>query len=176
MSTTPLLPPALAAWAHRLLGWATLIPHSLLALLARIGIAATFWRSGQTKIVGWGDAGFWGTLKGMITEPGGWALKDQTWYLFENMYQVPVLPPAWSAVMATVNEHVFPVFILLGLATRLAVLPLLGMTLVIQTFVFPSDYPSHSLWAVAMLYLLARGPGVVSLDRVVGPRLIGSAS
>ena len=44
------------------------------------------------------------------------------------------------------------------------------MTLVIQVFVYPSAFPTHGLWAVSMLYIMARGPGVVSLDHWIARR------
>lgn len=127
------------------------IPHWLIAVLARIGIAQVFWASGRTKVE-------------------GLALKDSTFFLFESEYQVPFLPPALAAYMATVAEHVFPVLLVIGLASRFSALALLGMTAVIQLFVYPGAWTVHILWAAILLYIAARGPGAVSLDHLLARR------
>ena len=77
------------------------------------------------------------------------------------------LPPELAAQMATVAEHVFPVLLVLGLCTRLSALALLGMTLVIQVFVYPLGWPTHLLWGALLLYLVRFGAGPLSLDRVL---------
>ena len=56
---------------------------------------------------------------------------------------------------------------MLGLFTRLSALALLGMTLVIQVFVYPDAWPTHLSWAVLLLYLIGRGAGAWSLDRLL---------
>ncbi len=127
------------------------VPHWLIALLARIGVAQVFWASGRTKVE-------------------GFALKDSTFFLFESEYQVPLLPPELAAYAATVAEHVFPVLLLMGFASRLSALALLGMTAVIQIFVYPGAWTVHILWAVILLYIAARGPGAVSLDHLLARR------
>ena len=68
---------------------------------------------------------------------------------------------------AVTAEHLFPVLLVLGLFTRLSALGLLGMTLVIEIFVYPDAYLTHGLWAIAFLWIIARGPGPLSLDRVL---------
>jgi putative oxidoreductase len=50
---------------------------------------------------------------------------------------------------------------------------MLGMTLVIEIFVYPDYWSEHLLWASALLLVLTRGPGVVSLDHLIWPRLFG---
>ena len=156
--TTPGLRP-------RALAWLEAIPHSLVALVARIGIAMTFWQSGQTKVVGLAVdpvAGQWQL---------GWpSLAPGAVDLFRYEYALPVLPPEWAALMAATAEHVFPLLLLLGLATRLSALALLGMTVVIQVFVYPLAYPTHALWATVLLLLASRGAGVVSLDHWLSRR------
>ena len=67
-------------------------------------------------------------------------------------------------------EHLFPVLLVLGLFTRFAAFSLLVMTTVIQIFVYPDAWPTHLSWAGLLLYLLGRGAGPVSLDRVFGIR------
>jgi len=141
------------------------IPHSANALLARLGIALTFWTSGQTKI------------EGFVLDPIGWNVElglphvsDSAIELFRSEYALPVIPPELAAHLAAFAEHAFPVLLLFGLATRLSAFALLMMTLVIQVFVYPSAYPTHALWASLLLYLMARGPGALSVDRLVANR------
>jgi len=124
------------------------IPDSLLSLVARIAAGGVFWRSGQTKIE-------------------GLHINDSTFFLFREEYMVPLLPPDVAAYMATVSENVFSVLLIVGLASRLSAGALLGMTAVIQLFVYPGAWPEHVLWVTALLVLVARGPGVVSLDHLL---------
>lgn len=125
------------------------VPHDLVALAARVFPAAVFWASGRTKL-------------------DGLTMKSSTIFLFEHEYSLPLIPPHLAAWLATVAEHLFPVLLLLGLATRLSALALLGMTAVIQIFVYPGAWPTHGLWAACFLVLIAQGPGRVSLDAVLG--------
>jgi putative oxidoreductase len=81
---------------------------------------------------------------------------------------LPVLPTVLAAQMATALELAVPPFLAAGLLARLATLPLLGMVAVIQIFVYPQAWPEHLLWASILLFVLARGPGAWSLDRLVG--------
>ncbi|MBU0747682.1 MAG: DoxX family protein [Gammaproteobacteria bacterium] len=127
-------------------------PHSLLALVNRIAIAGIFWLSARTKVEGW------------------FTVSDSAYALFREEYKLPLLPPELAAQLATVAEHVFPLLLVLGLFTRLSALALLGMTLVIQVFVYPDAWPTHLSWAGLMLYLAGRGAGNVSLDRALGIR------
>lgn len=146
------LPAAAAgsAWRQRaLLLIERVTPHSLLALVNRLGIAGIFWMSARTKVDGW------------------FHITDSTYQLFSDEYRVPVLPPEFAAQMATVSEHLFAVLLVLGLFTRFAALSLLGMTLVIQLFVYPSAWPTHLSWAGLLLYLVGRGGGAVSLDHAL---------
>lgn len=149
----------------RALAWLEAIPHSLVALVGRIGIGMTFWQSGQTKVEGLAVdpvAGQW---------QFGWPhLAPGAVDLFRDEYALPLLPPELAATMAATAEHVFPVLLLLGLATRLSALALLGMTLVIQVFVYPQAYPTHALWAAVLLLLASRGAGVLSLDHWLAGR------
>ena len=141
------------------------IPDDLIQLLARVSIAATFWLSGQTKI------------EGLVLDPIGlqaqlgWPhLSDGAVDLFRSEYALPLLPPEAAALMAATAEHVFPLLLLVGLATRLSATALLGMTLVIEIFVYPAAWPTHGLWAALMLVLMARGPGRISLDHLIANR------
>ena len=124
-------------------------------LLVRVALAGVFWRSGQTKIA----EGTWFTLS------------DTTVELFRTEYAAVPLPPEFAAVAATTAEHLFPVLLLLGLATRFSALALLGMTMVIQICVYPEAWwPVHSLWAALALVLIVRGGGLVSLDALLAGR------
>ena len=126
-------------------------PHWLHGLLCRLGAAGVFWRSGRTKV-------------------DGWSIGETTFDLFRDDYRVPLLPPDLAAVAATVAEHLFPALLVIGLASRLSAAALLGMTLVIQVFVYPGSWPDHLLWASALLYVSLRGPGAVSLDHLIRRR------
>jgi putative oxidoreductase len=128
-----------------------LLPPSLLLLLARASAASIFFLSGRTKV------------EGLFT------IKDATYQLFEYEYGLPFIPPETAAQMATVAEHLFPLLLILGLSTRLSALALLGMTLVIQVFVYPSAWPTHLSWAALLLPLVARGAGAISLDHALTP-------
>ncbi len=124
-----------------------LIPQSLLSLLARLAIAATFIKSGLTKV-------------------DGFSIKSSTFYLFENEYALPIIPSDIAAIMATVSEFVFPSLLIVGLMSRLSAAALMGMTLVIQIFVYPNAYAVHGVWLAALLYIMKYGPGIVSLDHL----------
>ncbi len=129
-----------------------LIGHDLLALVCRIAIAALFFLSGRTKV------------EGLLT------LTEGTYVLFREEYRVPLLPPELAAHLAAYAEHLFPLLLVLGLATRLSALALLSMTLVIQLFIYPDAWPTHLSWAGLLLYLIARGGGALSADRALGIR------
>lgn len=141
------------------------IPQSLIAFIARFSIAAVFWKSGQTKVEGFSIDLVGGTFQFGIPHLAG-----STVYLFHNEYQLPLLSPEVAAYAATVSEHLFPVLILLGFATRFSALALLGMTLTIQFFVYPDAYPTHGTWIAILLYLMARGPGTLSIDHLIARR------
>ena len=141
------------------------VPHSVTALLARFSIAAVFWQSGQTKVQGFAINLVDGTF-----ELGIPSLAPFTVALFADEYKVPLLSPELAAYLATFAEHLFPILILLGLATRFSSLALLGMTLVIQVFVYPGAYATHGVWAAVLLYLISRGPGMVALDHLIAKK------
>lgn len=145
------------------------IPESVIALLGRFSIAAVFWKSGQTKIEGLSIDIVAGAF-----EFGAPRLSASAVDLFRDEYRLPVLSPELAALLATWGEHLLPAMLLLGLGTRFAALGLLVMTGVIQLFVYPAAYPTHGVWAAVLLWLLVRGPGVVSLDRLWARRLRGS--
>lgn len=128
------------------------LPESLMLLFVRVVLGGIFWRSGQTKV-----------------EPGTWfTLTDSTRELFRTEYAGVPLPPDLAAPLANAAEHVFPAMLLAGLFTRFSALGLIGMTLVIQIFVYPDAWwPEHSLWIGLALILLVRGGGLISLDKAL---------
>lgn len=126
-----------------------LLPDALLLLIARLGIAATFFLSGRSKVEGW------------------FTLTEGTFELFRTEYALPLLPSELAAYMAAGAEHLFPALLALGLATRLSATALLGMTMVIQIFVYPDAWPTHLVWAGLLLPLIGRGGGDWSLDRIL---------
>lgn len=141
------------------------IPHSLIAFVGRFSIAAVFWKSGQTKIEGLAVDLIGGEFH------WGWPhLSDSALELFRTEYRLPLLAPELAAPMAAFAEHLFPLLLLAGLATRFSAAALLGMTAVIQIFVYPDAYPTHGTWAAVLLYLMAKGPGIISLDHWVARR------
>lgn len=131
------------------------IPGDVIAILARVILGLVFWLSAQTKIE-------------------GFALKASTFFLFENEYKVPLIPPDVAAYMATAAELTCPLLLWAGLATRFGATALLCMTLVIQIFVYPNAYVTHGLWAIGLLYLIKYGPGRLSLDHLIRSRYMGS--
>lgn len=118
------------------------IPYWVLAIPMRLSLAQVFWSSARTHLLNW----------------------QTTLYMFANSYQVPLLSPTFAAYFAVTLEVLTPPLLLLGLATRACALALLGMTTVIEVFVYPQAWPEHVKWVAMLLVLLARGPGAVSLD------------
>lgn len=131
------------------------LPESLVLLFVRIVLGGIFWRSGRTKV-----------------EEGTWfSLSESTLELFRTEYAGVPLPAELAAPVALAAEHVLPALLLVGLFTRLSALGLIGMTMVIQLFVYPEAWwPVHSLWAALALILVARGGGQVSLDAMLTAR------
>ena len=136
------------SWLQAAVRWADKFPSWLLGLIIRVGIADVFWRSGQTKV-------------------SGWHVTQTTVQLFRDEYKLPLLPPEIAANLASIQEHLFSVLLVIGLASRLSALGLLGMTAVIEIFVYPENWPDHLLWAGALLYVLTRGPGALSVDALI---------
>ena len=144
------------AHVQSLIGWlvglAAKTPAPIYELAMRVSIALVFWQSARTKV------------EGILT------LKQSTFFLFQYEYALPVIPHDIAAYMATYAEHFFPFLILFGFATRFGAAALLMMTLVIQVFVYPGAWPLHLMWASILLYLFARGPGVLSVDYLIKRR------
>ena len=126
-------------------GWLARFPLSIIQLAGRIGVGATFFRAGLLKYGSW----------------------EFTVKLFEDEYRVPLLDPAVAARIAMVQELTIPILLVLGLATRIATIPLLGMIAVIQIFVYPNAYNDHLVWGSILVLLLTKGPGVFSIDHLI---------
>lgn len=137
---------ALAGRVDRLVG------HDFLAIIARLSIAAIFFQSGRTKV------------EGFLT------ITDSTYELFRSEYRLPLIPPEIAAHISASVETFVPILLVLGLATRLSAFVLLGMTTIIEIFVYPDAWPTHLSWATILLYLVARGGGRISVDRALGFR------
>ena len=144
------------------------IPDALIALLGRFSIAAIFWKSGQTKVQGFAIDIVSGEFQFGLPR-----LSDSVVELFRDEYRLPLIAPEIAAPLAAFAEHLLPLLILLGLATRLSALGLLVMTATIQLLVYPDAWPTHGVWAAVLLFLVARGPGAISLDHLIARRCGG---
>ncbi|MEO3387066.1 DoxX family protein [Mesorhizobium sp. CAU 1741] len=127
------------------------LAYDPMALLARAIVGSVFWWSGRTKV-------------------DGFAIKDQTFFLFQHEYALPLIDHRLAAYLATAAEHVLPILLIAGLATRFSALALLLMTATIQIFVYPEAWQTHGLWAVCLLMLVKFGPGRWSLDHAIARR------
>ena len=132
----------------RVIAWLDRVPYAMLAIPLRLAAATIFWNSAMTKLANW----------------------DTAIALFTDEYKVPLFPPELAAYMAVSIELTAPVLLVLGLATRTAALVLLGMTTVIEVFVYPEAWPTHIQWAAMLLVLLCRGPGQFSVDHWIRRR------
>ncbi|MEI8325213.1 MAG: DoxX family protein [Betaproteobacteria bacterium] len=156
---------ALARRVEQASGLLARIPHGFIAIVGRFSLAAVFWNSGQTKVQGFAIDLVQGQFQLGLPH-----LSESALVLFRDEYRVPLIPPEFAAPMAALGEHLFSAMLLIGLATRFSALALLGMTAVIQLFVYPGAYPTHGTWAAVLLYLMARGPGSLSIDHWIAKR------
>ncbi|HUH83781.1 MAG TPA: DoxX family protein [Stellaceae bacterium] len=141
---------SLVSGVARLLHWLDHIPYAVLAIVLRLAVAEVFWSSAMTKLPSW----------------------KTTIALFRDEYRVPLLPPEIAAYLATGIELSTSVLLILGLLVRPAAAVLLGMTAVIEIFVYPLAWPTHLQWTAILLVLLARGGGAASLDGLIRRQLI----
>jgi putative oxidoreductase len=138
MNTKLMLASTAAVWLDR-------VPYAVLALPLRAAVATVFWNSGMVKLADW----------------------NSTLALFADEYRVPLLPSVLAAYMAATIELTTPPLLVLGLLTRPVAAVLLGMTTVIEIFVYPEAWPTHIQWAAMLLVLLCRGGGAISVDHVL---------
>ena len=141
-------PAGFGARANAVTAWLVRFPISVLLLVIRVGVGMVFFKAGLLKYNSW----------------------EFTVLLFRDEYKVPLLPPELAAQMAMIQELTLPVLLFLGLGARLATLPLFGMLLVIQTFVYPNAWADHLFWAGALGLILTRGAGALSLDHLIARR------
>jgi putative oxidoreductase len=132
----------------RVIRWLEAVPYSVLAIPLRLAVATVFWNSAMTKLANW----------------------ETAVALFADEYKVPLLPPELAAYLTVSIELSTPVLLVLGFATRATALVLLGMTTVIEVFVYPQAWPTHIQWAAMLLVLLCRGAGKASLDHRIRRR------
>lgn len=137
----------------RLRGLAGRFPLSLIELGMRIAVGATFFRSGMLKFQSF----------------------DTAIALFRDEYRLPLLPPELAAYIGTTIELAAPVLLVLGLGARIGAAALLGMTLTIQFLVYPENWPEHLMWGSILAYVLSRGAGKLSIDRLISFNLFGRA-
>jgi putative oxidoreductase len=128
--------------------WLDGVPYTVLAIPLRLAVATVFWNSAMTKLANW----------------------DTALALFVDEYKVPLLPPELAAYLAVSIELTTSVLLVAGLFTRFAALVLLGMSLVIEVFVYPLAWPTHIQWGAMLLILLCRGPGRLSIDHLLWRR------
>jgi putative oxidoreductase len=130
------------------------VPLWVNGLICRFGVAGVFWRSGQTKVHGFFE------------------IDPSTYDLFRDEYKVPLIPPDIAAVGATISEHLFSALLVIGLASRLSAGALFGMTMVIEIFVYPDSWPDHLMWSAALLFIIFRGPGLLSIDHLIRKKML----
>lgn len=147
---TSMAAPAFGRWNATAAGLERWVTHDVLALLARVAMASVFFLSGRTKV------------DGVLT------VTDSALDLFREEYRLPLVSPELAAHLAAFAEHLFPLLLIIGFTTRLSAASLLGMTLVIEIFVYPDAWSTHLTWAISLLYLIGRGAGAWSLDRRLG--------
>lgn len=117
-------------------------------LAIRLWVANVFFKSGLTKIKSW----------------------DSTMYLFENEYDVPLLPAEFAAMLGTAIELVFPVLLVLGLAGRFGAF-VLFMFNIMAVISYPdlnaAGIRDHQVWGIMLLVPLLYGPGKLSIDHFI---------
>jgi putative oxidoreductase len=150
--STPFLRSSALALLGHVLHWLDRVPYTLLAIPLRLAVATVFWDSAMAHLANW----------------------QTTLELFETEYALPFIPPAPAAYLAVAIELSTPPLLVLGLLTRPAAAALLGMTSVIEVFVYPLAWPTHIQWAAMLLVLLCRGPGRLSVDWLIRRRLLGA--
>lgn len=125
----------------------------ILLLFTRLWVASVFLKSGYLKVTTW----------------------DSTLYLFEEEYQVPIIPWELAAYMGTAAELILPLFIILGLLTRpmAAVLFIFNITAVISyPVLWEGGFYDHQLWGSMILMNIVWGGGVLSVDHLLKKRFL----
>lgn len=152
IAESPLVQRAVKAWGLLTAALDSLQPAA--ALAARVYVGQAFFLSGLTKIRDW----------------------ETTVALFTDEYKVPLLPPAFAALMGTAGELGLPVLLVLGLGGRFAALGLFvvnAVAVVSLQEIAPAALQQHVFWGSLLAGLAIFGPGAWSLERLVWPRLAG---
>ena len=151
----------LAGLLDRLYAIPACIPDWFLRLFARVAIAPTFFRSGQGKVDGF-----------TVTDSTIYLFREEyRLHLFGNVYGLPM--PVVAAHLAALAENVLPILLVLGIATRLSAAALFMMTIVIQLIYPGAFWNVHLFWFFVLLYVVARGPGCLSLDHLIAKKYRG---
>lgn len=144
------------------------IPYAFIALVARFAAVVPFWNSGQGKLDG-------GSIFGIHYEL--FNIKASKTYLFATEFGFGDALAPYAVQMAAIGENLLPPLIFFGFLSRFGAAGLIVMTLVIQFFVFPEqllrangNWSLHLLWVTPLLLILARGPGAISLDALLGKK------
>lgn len=149
---------SLSCWASRLYRFQSTQLASLarleplLQLAARLHVAQVFWSSGLTKVQNW----------------------EGTLFLFQEEYQVPLLPPELAAWMGTGGELALPPLLALGLLGRFSALGLFVVNLVAVLSlaeVPPVALQQHIQWGGLLAWLAITGVGRWSLDGWLAARI-----
>lgn len=145
--------------ARGIVAWLESVSYeTLISTPARVFIALTFWFSGRTKV------------------DGLFSVSQSALFLFQYEYDLPVIPYRWAAYVATYAEHLFPILLIVGFASRLSAAALLLMTLVIELLVYPDAWATHLLWGSLLAFIVFRGPGTLSVDHYLRRRSTGTGS
>lgn len=120
----------------------------LVLLGTRLWVANIFWTSGYLKFTTW----------------------DSTLYLFEEEYQVPLIPWELAAYLATAAELILPIFFVLGLLSRPVAVGLfmVNMVAVISyPVIWKGGFYDHQLWGALILMNIMWGAGKLSVDHLL---------
>ena len=148
--------PRASDFTARLATWRATVgrfPLSVLELGMRIAVGATFFKSGMNKAQSF----------------------DTAMELFREEYRLPLLPPDIAAYLGTAVKLAAPVLLVFGLFAHFGAATLLAMPLAIQFLVYPGNWPEHLMWGSILAYVVSRGPGTLSIDRIVAFNLFGRA-
>lgn len=120
----------------------------------RLYVAEVFFKAGLVKIASW----------------------EATVSLFENVYEVPLLPSEAAAVLGTGAELCFPLLLALGLGGRFAAASLSVLN-VVAVLSYPdlseAGLKDHMLWGALLAVGFFHGPGRLSLDHLIRRKFIG---
>ena len=117
----------------------------------------------------------WQFLKSGWLKLGDW---DNTLFLFQEEYRVPLLSPELAAVAGTFGELLFPLLLGLGVMGRYAALGLSAVNVlavvsyshVLLTSGFEAALAQHYLWGLMLLVIVVFGPGSLSVQREASSR------